>query len=418
MPVTIDALNPDGRGRGTDGEKTYLVSQALPGERVEVRADRESSRTIQGRVESWRIEGETIDHACQHVGTCTGCPLLRAPEDLESKFKLDVLRGWIDPAWHTAIRPVKRPSELFGYRHYAKLVATMKEGRLMLGSYVSGTHEVADNRDCPVLVPALSKAMEDTRDRLDGIALHRPGLRYVVARISRSSGRIMLVLVTSGEVDGLQERMAGCEHSVYAQVNRSDGNVILSGSLVHLLGPRYIEDEMLGFTHRIGPTSFFQINPVSAETMFRHAVEAAGTGARCVEGYCGVGVLTLPLLERFGQMSANELNEEAVAILRDRAPRELTVKAGRAEDVLVHMLRPEADAVVLDPPRRGLGFEVASAVKDNGAERVVLLSCNPRSLMNDLPVLTERYAIESITPFDQFPRTAHVETVTVLSRRR
>ncbi|MEO1172015.1 MAG: hypothetical protein AAFX94_08175, partial [Myxococcota bacterium] len=389
-------------------------SQALPGDVVEVAVDRASSRTVQGRVSRWIVEGESSAHPCAHVGVCTGCPLLRATESLEEQFKVERIRSWVPETTHVQIKELQRPSGLFSYRHYAKLVATERDGRLVFGSYVSGTHAVADNKGCPVLAPALAAALDDIRDRLEGVVLHAPGLRYVVGRLSRSTGAMIFVLVTSGDVGALRTRMAGFGHSLFVQLNRSEGNVLLSGELQHLSGEPTIEEELLGFGHRIGPTSFFQINPIAAEAMFRHVLNAAGSGGHCVEGYCGVGALTLPLLERFRSVSANELNSEAVGALRARGGPRLELIPGRAEDVLPAMLQGSPEAVVLDPPRRGLGEAVAQAVATCGASRVVLLSCDPRSLRSDLPILQKGYEVESITPFDQFPRTAHVETVTVL----
>ena len=96
----------------------------------------------------------------------------------------------------------------------------------------------------------------------------------------------------------------------------------------------------------------------------------------------------------------------------------LEVTAARAEEALPSLLavrRPEA--VVLDPPRRGLGPALAQAVSRSSAERVVLLSCQPSTLARDLPAfLSGGWRLERVVPVDQFPRTAHVETVSLLRR--
>ncbi|MEL6546638.1 MAG: hypothetical protein AAFQ82_18575, partial [Myxococcota bacterium] len=288
--------------------------------------------------------------------------------------------------------------------------------RMLFGSYVTGTHQLADNAGCPVLAPELAEFLENVRHRLDGLPVHGEnvgGLRYVVARLSRYTGQKLLVVVTSRDLEGLSERLFGLDDSVSCFVlhNSSAGNRILDGEATHLQGPAFIEESSAGSVHRVGPFSFFQVNPVSAERLFEIAIQAAGTGSRCVEGYAGVGVLTLPLMTRFASVVANELNPEAVKALRNTGAE---VEAGAAEEVLPRLLRSECDAVVLDPPRKGLGAEVATAVAESNAKKVVLLSCDPSSLVRDLPILMRRYRVAAVWPVDQFPRTAHVETVTEL----
>ncbi len=402
-----------------------LVSQALPGDVVDVRVDRSSTTTIQGRVRATVATGPLrSDHPCPHVDRCTGCPLLRAQESLEVDFKSRKLASWlsqIDPKLIDSVRPLERPSELFHYRHYAKQIVSNREGELLLGSYVTGTHRVEDNARCPVLVPALSELLEEVRQRLAGLPVHGDpgeGLRYVVGRHSRASGEGMVVVVSSASLEPIAERLSDLPAWVsrYTLLNRGAGNRILDGEPVHLGGPRAVEESLAGYRHRIGPTSFFQVNPVAAERLFEVALNAAGSGERVVEGYAGVGVLTLPLEKRFRRVVANELNGEAVESLRRRAPG-IDVRQGRAEEVLPALLRKAIDAVVLDPPRKGLGETVAHAVSEARAERVVLLSCNPSSLTRDLPMLLKSYRVAAIHPIDQFPRTAHFETVTVLERR-
>lgn len=316
---------------------------------------------------------------------------------------------------------MERPSALFHYRHYAKQVVTEDRGELVFGSYVSGTHVVADNAGCPVLAPDVAALLEEVRQRLNGLPAHgdgQPGVRYVVVRQSRATGELLLVVVCSSDVSAIATRLDGLSDRIarYALRNRGTGNRILQGDLVHLGGGTAIVERLLGYDHLVGPMSFFQVNPVAAERLFTVALEAAGRGARVVEGYAGVGVLTLPLTDRFQRVAANELNAESVALLRGRAP-SVDVRLGRAEAVLPELLREPCDAVVLDPPRKGLGEAVARAVARAAPDRVVLLSCDPSSLVRDLPILLESHRVAAIVPIDQFPRTAHFETVTVLRAR-
>jgi tRNA/tmRNA/rRNA uracil-C5-methylase (TrmA/RlmC/RlmD family) len=73
--------------------------------------------------------------------------------------------------------------------------------------------------------------------------------------------------------------------------------------------------------------------------------------------------------------------------------------------------------VIADPPRTGLGKGVAHRIAALGVARIAMVSCDPATLSRDLAALVARgYAVETITPFDLFPQTAHVESVAWLRR--
>ena len=395
-----------------------------------MRVDRSTRGTVQGRVAELRRRDRCrIAHPCPHEFVCTGCPLLAERDETELAFK----RARVEAAAAAAgvdtrrIAPVLRSSGLFHYRHYAKQVFGRVGRRPLLGSYVAGTHEVVDNRGCPVLTPALADLLDEVAARAAGLDVHdagRPGLRYAVARHSAANGDQLLVLVTSGDPTpalALARRLHRERDrlvSVAVVANRGRGNALLAGERVAQIGAPGIEEELLGFRHPVGPRSFFQINPAAASCLFAAALAGAGDGATCVEAYAGVGALTLPLAQRFGRVVAIEASAEALAVLAAAAAENVETLCARVEEALPGVLEAERpEVVVLDPPRRGIGARTAGVVAASCADRVVLLTCGLDALTSDLRGLAAGgFRVDAITPVDQFPRTGHVECVTVLSR--
>lgn len=445
MKVRIVDRNPDGRGRGRLGRRAVLVSQAHPGEEVTLKVDKTTRGTLQGRVGRLLArDPERIAHACRHEFVCTGCPLLAADPEDEAAFK----RSRVEDALAAADRGARetlgellRPSGVFGYRHYAKRVAVWRRRRVELGSYVAATHEVADNYGCPVLAQDLSRFLDEVARRSSRRGLRvdrRPaeaGLRYVVARLSRATGEILATLVTSAQAAAGERRLADelvaeldAVSGVSVDVDSGQGNVLLGGEPVYRAGADHLTEELAGFRFRVGSRSFFQINPQAAEVLIERAVAAAGEGALCVEGYAGVGALTLPLAGRFDRVLAVEsapaaiadlvANAAAAGIATEGGGRGIEARAGRAEEVLPAWLAAERPSVaVLDPPRKGLGEKLAAALGRSSLSRIVLLSCDPATLGRDLPpLLAAGFGIERVTPIDPFPRTGHVETVSLLTR--
>lgn len=432
MRIDIEDRNEDGRGRGRTGKRVVLVSQAHPGEQVTVRVDRTTRGTVQGRVaQLLRKDPARIETPCRHAFHCTGCALLQAPESEEDAFKRERVTSALAGLQAPPLEPTRRPSGPYGYRHLAKQVFGRRGREVLLGSYVAGSHHVTDNDGCPVLAAPLLDVLRGVAATATamGADIHDEdravtGLRYAVARCSRADGTVLLTLVTSASDTGVAANVARRVHDdhdavvgAHVVVNEGPGNALLAGTLVPIVGAEWVEEEILGHRHRIGPRTFFQVNPESAEELFRVAADAAGAGARCLEGYAGVGALTLPLAQRFEQVTAIESQPEAARLLADAATdRGIVVHAEDAEHALPDRLADGPwDAVVLDPPRRGLGAAVVGALAEHAPPRIVLLSCEPATLARDLPPLVAAgYGIARLVPVDQFPRTSHVETVTLL----
>lgn len=442
MRVQVLDWNADGRGRAPLGpSKVALISQAYPGDRVSLRTDFATKGTVQGRVaELYEAGLKRIPHECRHEFHCTGCPFLAlGPED-EAKFKLARVHAALSALPSTAgnlePEPLLAPGGLFGYRHLAKQVFGKREGRTILGSFVTGTHRVADNWKCPIHAPALQALIDGVAETAHDLRLTlddgpgRPGLRHVQARLSRATGELLLVVATTEEdptsaISLCRELRNARKRLVSTHVLKQSGggNALLAGDLVFKDGKDAIHEEVLGFRHAIGPRSFFQVNPAAAEVLFRRALEFAGEGRAVLEGYAGVGALTLPLTRQFQHTAAVESNREAADALKagaNAASVSVEVHAAEVEQAftaILPALRPEV--VLLDPPRAGAGERVMSLIAESSAERCVLMACDPAVLTRDLaPLVARGFRVERVLPVDQFPRTAHVEALVLLTRVR
>jgi 23S rRNA (uracil1939-C5)-methyltransferase len=144
-----------------------------------------------------------------------------------------------------------------------------------------------------------------------------------------------------------------------------------------------------------------------------------------VELYAGYGPIALRLARAGARVTADERNEAAVAD-GERAARENGLSdqvAFRAEDARHGLLAAAGegaaaiDALVLDPPRRGLAPELTDALLAVPVPRVVYVSCNPLTLRRDLEALAPAFAPRALSPVDLFPRTDHVECVALLEAR-
>ena len=248
---------------------------------------------------------------------------------------------------------------------------------------------------------------------------------------------------TQSEADGhceenrkIQEKIIG----LCVNINEGSGNAILGRETRCLYGKDSIEDKIGELSFSISVPSFYQVNPAQTEKIYGKALEyAALTGEETVwDCYCGIGTISLFLAQKAKQVYGLEIVPEAIENAKKNAEKNGLQNAeffvGAAEEVLPKWveeqkrelsakgadcsIRDMVDVVSLDPPRKGCDEACLSAVLELSPKRIIYVSCDPGSLARDMKYLREGgYKLEKWVGIDNFPRTGHVETVVLLSRK-
>ena len=372
---------------------------------------------------------------------CGGCPLLNQPypDQLKHKQQLEQrLLGRFAP-----VSPVLGQAEPWHYRNKAiATFATGPRGRLTCGIYAAGTHRVLPYTDCllqdTIINETIAAVLEAARacrwpafeeDRGTGL------LRHVLVRRGKTSGQVLVVLVTAQEnlpgsrnfVKALREK-APWVTSVVQNCNPRRTSAVLGSDVRTLYGPGKITDTLCGLQFAISPRSFYQVNPEQTEVLYAKAIEfAALTGKETViDAYCGIGTIGLCAAGRAKQVIGVERNPDAV---RNACANAAANKINNARFICADATDwmraaaqpnsglPHPDVVFLDPPREGSTPACIDAVVAMKPKRVVYVSCNPETLARDLTHLTRRgWKALKIQPVDMFPHTEHVEAVVLLSK--
>jgi len=174
-----------------------------------------------------------------------------------------------------------------------------------------------------------------------------------------------------------------------------------------------------GEVYRYNAKAFFQINPSLLGALIEFALGDA-SGASALDLYSGVGLFTLPLARQFQRVTAVEANAVAVGFarrnLQDAGLTNARVIASGVAEWFRGAAAREVEFVLLDPPRAGAESAVIKGIIDLRPVEISYVSCDPATLARDLRKLfAGGYRIESITGFDLFPQTHHVETVVRLT---
>ncbi len=379
------------------------------------------------------------EYLCPYAKKCGGCQLqnLPYPEQLHMK-QAKLIRQ---------LGRFGRVSEIMGmddpthYRGKVQAAFRRKSGTVVSGVYQSSTGRIVDVEEClledicaaPIL-RTIRKLCASMKILPYDIPTGRGFLRHVMIRRSRTTGEIMVVLVTTpGEFHGQRSfinellRRHPEISTVVHNINPTDTALFLGKESRILHGEGFITDRLCGLTFRISPRSFYQVNPMQTEVLYRKAREfAALTGSeRVLDAYCGTGTIGLSMAENAREMIGVEINRDAVADARENALRNgienATFIAADAGDYMreAAAMGERFDVVITDPPRAGCSPAFLRSLLTLAPERVVYVSCNPDTLARDLSTLTKgRYKVRKIQPVDMFPWTNHVETVALLSRQK
>ena len=288
-----------------------------------------------------------------------------------------------------------------------------------------------DDKKADDIILTVRKLADDFRLKPYDIRSKSGFLRHILIRKSFKTGEIMVVIVTASPVFPSKNNFVKAllkEHgeitTIVHNINSSDTNLILGEQSHTLYGKGYIEDILCSCKFRISPASFYQVNSVQTEILYNTAIDFAElTGKEAVfDAYCGTGTIGIIASKKAARVLGVELNERAVKDAISNAKRNSTDNVyfitADATELINDLAREKEhfDVVFMDPPRAGASKEFLLSLLKLKPEKIVYISCNPKTLARDLQTLTKSYKTEKIQGVDMFPFTEHIETVVSLKR--
>lgn len=456
----VERIDFPNKGIVKVGEDVCVVKNALPGQKVTFSISKLRKGKAEGRLlqvtEQSPLE---CGSPCSHFGLCGGCTYLSFPYEEQLKIKEGQVKRLLDSvlldgqgAYHW--EGIKASPAYFAYRNKMEFSFgdETKDGPLTLGMHKRGSfYDVLTVNDCRIVDEDYRKILTAVRDyfaernvcfyhRLS----HEGFLRHLLVRKAVKTGEILVALVTTTQrpwkaetASGLQElidgfctllqglSLDGTLTGVLHMENDSIADVVQSDKTRILYGKDYFYEELLGLKFRITPFSFFQTNSLGAEVLYETARSyigklSGGKESVVFDLYSGTGTIAQLMAPVAGKVIGVEIVEEAVEAAKENAALNgLTNCEFLAGDVLKVLddITEKPDFIILDPPRDGIHPKALPKIINYGVERIVYISCKPTSLVRDLAVFLENgYRVEKATAVDQFPWTANVETICLLSK--
>ena len=377
---------------------------------------------------------------CPYEKKCGSCRYLYLSYEEQLRKKEAFVRLEKCPELKGHFNPIIGMENPWNYRNKVTAIFDRdRKGNPVSGVYEEGTHNVIPVERCLIEDELADRIIGTIRGMLKSFKIKvydedtRYGLlRYVLVRRAFATGEVMVVLVTASPVLPSKRNFTNAllkAHpeitTVIQNVNTRTDSLILGDKQQVLYGKGYIEDVLCGCRFRISPASFYQINPVQTEKLYKKAIELAGLKGTetVIDAYCGIGTIGLIASSKAKNVISVELNPDAVkdAIVNAKINGIKNVRFYKADagQFLTQMAEEgaKADVLLMDPPRSGSTEEFLQSAALLGPEKIVYISCNPVTLGRDLMVLRKLgYRAEEVWPVDMFPWSGHVETVCLLSK--
>ena len=444
VQVKIDKTEFPSIGIGTLGERNIYVKGTFPGQLItgRVKKKRESFAELKLTSIDEKAEYE-IEAPCEFFGICGGC----TSQNLTYDKQLSLLSNEVKKLFEDAninmgeYLGVVGSKEQWEYRN--KMEFTFgdfeKGGELTLGMHMKGkSFGIVTVDKCLIVDEDFRTLIKETVNYFKDKNLpyyrvmKREGyLRHLVIRKAINTGELMVNLVTTTQINFdlteyvevlKSQNYKGNLVSILHTENNSFSDAVIPEKVNLLHGKDYITEDLLGLKFKISPFSFFQTNTKGAEGLYSIVRDFMGDSEDKVvfDLYCGTGTIGQITAGKAKKVIGLELIEEAVESAKKNAElNNLNNCEFIAGDVAetIKQVKDKPDIIILDPPRSGVHPKALEYVIKFNAKEIIYVSCNPKTLVENLRDLENAgYIVEKTVVKDMFPNTPHVECVVLMTR--
>ncbi len=442
--IQIIDLNFRGQGVGKIDSYVIFVNNTLPGDIVKIKISKAISKYGVGEVIEYLERSEKFeDPKCPYFYECGGCQIMHMKYEEQLKYKRDTLinelnRNNLENIKNIKIKDTLGMEKPYRYRNKGAFPITIKNGKLLIGPYEKGSHNIVNIDDCLIQNQWTEEIIYILRDFIikNNISIynertHKGSLRHILMRINQYD-ELMLVIISKDNIKKKLNKFTGKIiekipniKSIFLNINDEKTNRILGRKNILLHGEEYIKENIFDLKFKVYPHTFFQVNHTQTDKLYNKALDYADIKNDDIvyDLYCGVGTISLLAAQKAKEVHGIEVVEESVKSAEENKEENNIENAefhlGSVEDLFPKLYNKgvKADVVILDPPRKGCEESVLKTIKDMNPDKIVYISCNPSTLARDLKILQDgEYKIEEIQPVDMFPHSVHTESVTLLKK--
>lgn len=381
---------------------------------------------------------------CRDSNVCGGCVYQGVPYEEQLANKAGEVRGLLEKKdiRYEELLPIEPAPGRYAYRNKMEYTFgdMVKDGPTTLGMHKKKHFmSIITVDECQLVHEDFNKVLRGVLDFVTEKGYshyhkksHKGLMRHLIVRRGVRTGELLINVVTSSE-EGFDEKaftemilalpLENKVVGVLRTINDRLADAVYCDELKILHGKDYYMEEIMGLKFKVSAFSFFQTNVDAVENLYTYALSLIDDfeNKTAFDLYCGTGTITQTLAKKAGKVIGIELVEEAVeAAKANAALNGLDNCEFIAGDVfkVLNTVDVKPEVIVVDPPRVGMSVDALDKIISYGVEQIVYISCNPKSLAENLYYLQYYgYRVKSVKPFDNFPGTKHTECVCMLTKK-
>ena len=442
ITVKIEKLSNLAKGIARYNGQIIFVEKACPDDEMKIKITKVNKNFATATpIEIITPSIHRVKPFCPMQNVCGSCQLQFIDYDYQLVLKKQIVEDAIKNIGNIDI-PINNPipsPQIKAFRHKIQcpVSQTKVSKKILIGYYKPQTHEIVNIKYCPIQPEICDKVIDFIRNAAQDFKItgydekkHSGDLRHIVIRSSAYNGKLLVTLVINNTK--IPDKFISFANEIYKKFedvngvcinfNNKKSNVILGEKTQCICGEDFIYDKLLDKTFKIGASTFFQINPKSAENIFKYVKEEISKheNPTILDAYAGIATFGITVSDIAKKVVSVEENKESIEKAKEVLQlNNITNVELNCADTTKYLksIKKSFDITILDPPRKGCTKESLNETLKHTKEKIIYVSCNPATLARDLKYLCEKgCTVKTIQPFDMFCHTYHIENVAIIEK--
>lgn len=376
-----------GDGVGRIENKPIYIKNAVSKDKLEVKITRVNKKYLQGEIVKIVKESEDrVKPLCPYFPKCGGCTFWNVNINKENEIKENYIKRLFP---NVKVNTIISNNEI-NYRN--KVTFHIHNGKL--GYYQKNSNNLVIIEECLILNKEINK-IKKYLETLDLTKVTEIMIRY-------SNNYDELLINFKGQLK---------DYNNLKKI-KNIKSIYINNDLVY--GNPTIKEKINNLEFLIGPNSFFQINTNMIANLYNSIKNFITPSSSLLDLYCGTGTIGIYLNEYFEHILGIDIVKENIenAFLNKEINKIDNISFQHKDASSIE--NTYFDVVIVDPPRAGLGEKTKEHLLNINSKIIIYVSCNPNTLKKDIEKLKEKYQLVEITPVNMFPKTEHIECVSLL----
>lgn len=440
--VKIEKLASNAQGIARYEGAVVFVDGVCPEDECRVRiVKKHKSYYIAKVVEMITPSPYRVKPFCPIHSACGACQLQYIDYEQQLVIKRQIVQDMMR-GLDVEVQEVEPSPQTTEFRHKIQypIRQTAVSKRILAGYFKPKSHDLVNIKYCPIQPKICDEIIEFVRENapqhdVSGYdeKTHSGLLRHVVIRSSvRDNTQLVVLVINSDEITPAvrvfcETLFASFDSVVGVSVNFNPKktNLIMTDNTQLVIGEEYIREDLCDTTFKVGANTFFQVNPKSADNIFRYVKDYISNNFDepvILDAYAGIsafGLALAPIAKRVVSVEECTASVDlAKTIKSENGIQNIEIYNSDCSEFFEQEVKTNPkgyDVTILDPPRKGCSPESLDYSLKLTKSKIIYVSCNPATLARDLKYITEKGAkVLSLKPFDMFCHTTHIETVAII----